>query len=199
MDGWMMVAAYVVPAAVLALVMNRSKFLRRRAGWRNMGEARADSFERAQAAVLASFGTGREAADMGKWRVFRPSIGMRLLPIALGVAMTYHFLFPEQTPGFQTVATPPEMYAAMMLAVLASVTYVWRARVSTNGEVLRVRGIFTDKRFALHRLRDVEEDAVHSYRLTFFGGQSVEIPKTVEGAAELRHMLETQLDQNLRG
>ena len=197
MDGWVMVAMYVVPAAVLALASKKSGYLRRRMGWGTFGEApRPDSFEGAQAAVLASFGTGREAQDMGKWRVYRPSIGVRLLPFVLGAAITYHFLYPEQTPGFQTMPTPPEIYAAMMLAVLASCIYVLRARVSTNGDVLRVRGMLTDKRFGLHNLRGIEEDGVHSFRLSFIGGKTVEILKTVEGAAELRHMLGTRLEQN---
>ncbi|GAB5448950.1 hypothetical protein [Gymnodinialimonas sp.] len=197
MDGWMMVAAYVGGAGVLALIANRSKFLRRRAGWGAFGEKnRPDGFEGAQAAVLASLGTGRAAMDVGDWRVFRPSFGVRALPFALGAAITYHFLYPEQTPGFQTVPTPPEMYAAMMLAVAASCAYVLRARVSTNGDGLRVRGLLTDKRYDLHNLREVEEDGVHSYRLSFIGGKTVEILKTVEGAAELRHMLRTRLERN---
>lgn len=197
MDGWVMVAAYVGGAGVLALIANHSKIMRGLAGWGTFGaKTRPDSIEGAQAAVLASFGTGKEAVDMGKWRVFRPSIGVRLLPFALGAMIIYHYLYPEQTPGFQTVPTPPEMLAAMMLAVAASCAYVLRARVSTNGDVLRVRGLLTDKRFDLHSLRDIEEDGVHSYRLSFVGGKHVEILKTVEGAAELRQMLATRLEQN---
>lgn len=200
MDGWVMVAVYVAGAGALALIANHSRVLRGAVGWGKFGaKNRPSDVQGAQAAVLAAWGTDRDATNMGKWRVYRPSIGVRLLPIALGAAMICHYLFPEQIPGMQLIPTQPEMMAAMLLAVAASCAYVWRARISTNGEVLRVRGLIRDQRFNLANLVSVEEDAVHSYRLAFTGGRHVEILKTVEGAAELRHMLETQLDQNQRG
>ena len=68
--------------------------------------------------------------------------------------------------------------------------------VSPDGVTLTHRaedGLGTDE------LVSVEEDAVHSFRLGFADGRSVEILKTVAGAAELRHILRVRLERNQRG
>lgn len=203
MDGWGMVALYAIGAGALALLATKSRLLRRYAGWGRFGaKNRPDSIEGAQAAVLASIGTGRAAQSVGKWRVFRPSIGTRLLPFALGAVFVYQYLYqdaPTNPLNVEIFDLPREMFLAIMALVAASCGYVLRNRVATNGAVLKVRGLLRERRYALDRLREIEEDGVHSYRLTFTGGQVVEIMKTVEGAAELRQMLAHRMEQNLGG
>jgi hypothetical protein len=124
------------------------------------------------------------------------------LPFGVGAALTFYFLNPDvlaKSEGIEHVGPifPQEMYLVMMALVAWSCLHVLRAEVSIGPDELTVRGILGQRTYRLDDLRDIEEDGVHSFRLTFLGGDTAEIFKTVTGAAELRASLASRLDSNL--
>ncbi len=195
-----MILIYLVPAILIALAARYSRRLRGFLGWHGFGtKARPDTMEGAMSAVLATVGTGRDAATEGDWRVFRPSIGARLLTPALTVAMLIT-MYRNSDAGLAPVDLPPMAANAILLVLIYANIAMLRYRVEVFGDELVLRStLWPARRFDLRDLRSVEEDAVHSYRLTFSGRRNAEILKTVAGAAELRHMLQVRLEQNLRG
>jgi hypothetical protein len=191
---------YLGPAVALALLARRSRALRRMMGWHAFdSRPRPDTTEAALSAGLAAIGTRRAAVTDGDRRVFRPSLGTRLLTPALSVALVLTMVRPSAL-GYQQVDLPPAM-AGCILALLAYANLsMLRYRVEVSGETLVLRTTLLPSRsFDLRELVTVEEDAVHSFRLGFADGRSVEILKTVAGAAELRHILRVRLERNQRG
>lgn len=191
-DDLLFMLVYLGPAIVLALAARRSRLLRRMTGWHRFGSRpRPDGVEAAMAATLAAVGTGRAARTEGDWRVFRPSLGTRLLTPALSVAL---ILTMQDTSLMAPV--PPAMVAFILLTLVYANLAMLLYRVEIGGDVLVLRSApWPATRFDLRQLVSVEEDAVHSFRLAFADGRSGVILKTVAGAAELRHMLQVRLEQ----
>jgi hypothetical protein len=200
MSDLTLILAYLGLAAALAFAARYSRGLRRMIGWHAFGsQPRSNTDEGALAARLASVGTGLEAVTEGDWRVFRPSIGTRLLTPGLSVALLLT-MFDPSTLGYAEIDVPPMMAAGILLLLVYANVMMLRYRVEVSGDTLGLRTTLLPVRlFDLRLLDDVEEDAVHSFRLDFADGRSVEILKTVAGADELRQILRVRLKRNQRG
>lgn len=200
MDDLTMILVYIALAVVVMVAARRSRALRRMIGWHDFGSRpRAGTGEAAIAAGLATLGTGRQAVTEGDWRVFRPSIGARLLTPLVTVLLLLTMFDPESL-GRERIDLPPLMAEAMILLLAYANVAMLRYRVEVSGDVLALRStLLPTRHYDLRDLRTVEEDAVHSFRLGFADGRSVEILKTVAGAAELRQILRVRLEQNPRG
>ena len=200
MSDLTMFLVYLGLAVALAFAARYSRVLRRMIGWHTFGSRpRSDTIEGALSARLASVATEMEAVTEGDWRVFRPSIGARLLTPALSVALLLTMFDPSKL-GYAEVDLPPMMAAGILLLLVYANVSMLRYRVEVAGDTLALRTtLLTVRQFDLRQLDAVEEDAVHSFRLGFADGRSVEILKTVAGAAELRHILRVRLKRNPRG
>lgn len=200
MSGLTSILVYLGLAAALAFAARYSRALRRMIGWHAFGSRpRSDTVEGALSARLASVGTQRAAVTEGDWRVFRPSIGVRLLTPVLSVALMLTMVDPSAL-GYAQVDLPPEMAGGILLLLVYANLSMLRYRVEVSGDTLALRStLMPTRHFDLRLLNRVEEDAVHSFRLGFADGRSTEILKTVAGAAELRHILRVRLERNPRG
>jgi len=200
MSDLTMFLVYLGLAVALAFAARYSRVLRRMIGWHTFGSRpRSDTIESALSARLASVGTEMEAVTEGDWRVFRPSIGARLLTPALSVALLLTMFDPSKL-GYAEVDLPPMMAAGILLLLVYANVSMLRYRVEVAGDTLALRTtLLPVRQFDLRQLDAIEEDAVHSFRLGFVDGRSVEILKTVAGAAELRHILRVRLKRNPRG
>jgi hypothetical protein len=200
MDDMTMILVYIGLAVVVMVAARRSRALRRRIGWHNFGSRpRAGTGEAAIAAGFAALGTGRQAVTEGDWRVFRPSIGARLLTPLL-TALLLLTMFGPEALSRERIDLPPLMAEGMILLLAYANVAMLRYRVEVSGDTLALRStLLPTRHYDLRDLRTVEEDAVHSFRLGFADGRSVEILKTVAGAAELRQILRVRLEQNPGG
>ena len=129
MSDLTMFLVYLGLAVALAFAARYSRVLRRMIGWHTFGSRpRSDTIESALSARLASVGTEMEAVTEGDWRVFRPSIGARLLTPALSVALLLTMFDPSKL-GYAEVDLPPMMAAGILLLLVYANVSMLRYRV----------------------------------------------------------------------